>query len=128
MMTGWPDVELLVRSYLAGILPGRVVTRLPGNLEEVVPVTRIMRGPGGDDGVTDEPMLDVETFAGDRAGMWTLAEQTRQALHGLAGAAVDGALIDTVTTATGPVWVDYENPAVERAVASYRIGLRRPRQ
>lgn len=121
----WPDLELIAREWLAGVLPGRVVTVLPAAFEQSLPVTRIARGPGSDDGITDAPLLDVESFAADRAAMWALAEQTRQALHDLAGKAVNGALVDTVTTASGPVHVDYGNPAVERAVASYRVALRR---
>lgn len=121
----WPDLEMTVGSGLRGVIPGRVVTRLPANLESVLPVTRVTRGPGSDDGVTDAPLVDVETFAGDRVTMWQVAEQTRQALHALAGTVVNGVLIDAVSTATGPVPVDYENPAVERAVASYRVELRR---
>lgn len=120
----WPDVEKVATTYLRGLIAGRVVTRLPSDLEAVLPVTRVTRGPGSDDGITDGPLLDVESFAADRGAMWTLAEETRQALHALAGQAVDGVLVDSVTTATGPVRVDYENPAVERAVASYRLALR----
>jgi hypothetical protein len=120
----WPDVEATVRGYLAGVLAGRVVTVLPSQLEASLPVTRVTRGPGSDDGVTDGPLLDVETFAATRGAMWDLAEETRQALHKLAGKAHGGVLVDTVTTAVGPVYVDYGNPAVQRAVASYRLALR----
>jgi hypothetical protein len=123
----WPDVEATVRGYLASVLTGRVVTILPAKLEESLPVTRILRGPGGDDGITDSPLLDVETFGGDRGTMWELAEETRQALHELAGTAFDGVLVDTVQTASGPSYVDYGNPRVHRAVASYRLGLRQLR-
>jgi hypothetical protein len=121
----WPNVELVVRAHLATALNGRVVTVLPATLEDQLPVTRVTRGPGSDDGVTDSPLIDVETFAATRTAMWTLAEQTRQALHDLAGTSVDGVLFDSVRTASGPVWVDYENRKVQRAVASYRVTLRR---
>jgi hypothetical protein len=120
----WPDVEATVRGYLAATVTGRVVTILPAQLEDSLPVTRILRGPGGDDGITDSPLVDVETFAASRAAMWELAEQTRQALHGLAGKAYGGVLVDSVQTASGPTWVDYGNVRVHRAVASYRLALR----
>jgi hypothetical protein len=120
----WPDVEATVRGYLASVLDGRVVTVLPVKLEENLPVTRILRGPGGDDGITDSPLLDVESFAATRGEMWSLAEETRQALHSLAGRAFDGVLVDVVTTASGPSYVDYGNPRIMRAVASYRLALR----
>jgi hypothetical protein len=120
----WPDVEATVRGYLATTVTGRVVTILPAQLETALPVTRILRGPGVDDGITDSPLLDVETFAGSRGDMWALAEETRQALHELAGKAYGGVLVDSVTTASGPSFVDYGNPRVHRAVASYRLALR----
>lgn len=120
----WPDLELLAVTYLSDQLGVRVVTVLPADLADHLPLIRVARGPGDDDKVTDSPLLDVETFAADRGGMWDLAEDTRQALHALAGRAVDGKLVDTVTTATGPTWVEYGNPAAHRAVASYRFALR----
>ncbi len=124
----WPDLELIAVAYLSTELPlVRVVTVLPGNLEAELPVIRVTRGPGGDDGFTDQPLLDCETFTADRASMWALAEDARQALHALAGQAVDGFLVDTVNTATGPTYVDYGNVAVSRAVASYRVELRQVR-
>jgi hypothetical protein len=114
-----------MRAGLTGTIPGRVVTRLPSRFEENLPVTRLARGPGSDDGVTDTPLLDVETFGANELEMWELAEATRQRLHQLAGTTIGGVLIDSVETATGPVEVDYGNPAVFRAVASYRVALRR---
>lgn len=121
---GWPDVELVVGTGLRGTIAGRVVTVLPTKLESLLPVTRVTRGPGPDDGITDAPLVDVETFAATRGAMWELAEDTRQAMLALAGRAAAGALVDTVATVTGPTWVDYENPAVQRAVATYRLQLR----
>lgn len=120
----WPDVEALAVAYLRTALGVRVSTKLPGNLEAAMPMVRVTRGPGSDDGLTDSPLLDVEVFASNPGQMWQYAEQARQAMHALAGQAVDGVLVDTVDTAAAPTRVDYENPAVERAVASYRMGLR----
>lgn len=120
----WPDLELVAYTYLSSVLAARVVTVLPSNLETELPVVRVARGPGSDDGITDSPLLDVEAFAATRGQMWDLAEQARQAIHALAGTATGGALVDSVSTATGPTWVSYENPAVQRAVASYRMALR----
>lgn len=125
MIGRWADVEKVVTGHLRAVTGVRVVTRLPADLTGAMPLHRVTRGPGGDDDVTDAPLVDVETFAADRAGMWTAAEDAREAMHSLSGAASGGALVDTVTTAGGPQWVDYENPAVQRAVASYRLTQRR---
>lgn len=126
-MSGWPNLELAVIRHLSSVLPGRVVTRLPSDLVGALPVTRVRRGPGGDDKVTDRPTLDVETFAprNDLNQLWEVAEQTRQVLHAMAGSNVDGHLVDVVSTASGPTQVNYQNPDVERLVATYRIALRR---
>jgi hypothetical protein len=125
-MARWPDVEFIVGAYLRASLTGtRVVTKLPANLEASLPLVWVARGPGSDDGFTDSPLMDVAAFAASRAEMWSLAEDAREAMHALAGRAVNGALVDTVDTAVGPVWLDYENDAVNRAVASYRLALRR---
>lgn len=111
-------------AYLSAALDVRVATKVPGDLVASLPVVRVARGPGSDDGITDSPLLDVETFANTDQAAWDLAEDARQALQALAGKAVDGSLVDTVATVTGPVRLDYENPAVERYVASYRLDLR----
>ena len=122
----WPDIELVVGTWLRASLPtARVVTKLPATLETAMPLVWVARGPGSDDGITDSPLVDVAAFAATRAGMWQLAEDARQAMHELAGKVVAGDLVDTVDTAVGPVWLDYENDAVNRAVASYRLALRR---
>lgn len=123
-MPRFADVEGLAVAYLNAALDVRVTTDIPANLEQVLPIVRVIRGPGGDDGLTDAPLLDVECFAGNRSGLWDLTEQTRDALHALAGTAVNSRLVDTVTTASGPVRLDYGNPAVHRSVASYRLTLR----
>lgn len=118
----WPDIEKLAVSYLEAALGVRVATRIPGDLSGSF--VRVIRGPGSDDGITDAPLLDVETFAPNQPAAYALAEDAREALHALAGKAVNGALVDTVDTATGPVRLDYGNPSVERYVASYRLNLR----
>lgn len=121
----WPNVTKVTRTYLAAATGTRTVTKLPSNLEAALPVIRVSRGPGSDDKITDSPLLDVEVFAADDDAMWTLAEDAREAMHALAGKSVSGALVDSVTTATAPVYVDYGNSAIQRAVASYRLALRK---
>jgi hypothetical protein len=120
----WPNVERTVGNYLASVIEGRVVAVLPARLEESLPVTRLTVASGDDDGITDSVLLDVETFGSSRFFMWELAEETRQAMLGLSGRAVDGELVDTVRTAVRPYPLDYGNPKVHRAVASYRLALR----
>lgn len=123
-MGRFADVEALAVAYLKPLLGVRVTTDVPGNLEQILPLVRVVRGPGTDDGLNDAPLLDVECFAATRGALWDVTEQTRDALHQLSGNTVNGRLIDSVTTAAGPTRLDYENPAVHRSVASYRLTLR----
>lgn len=124
---GWPNVVQPVLVHLRTAVSGRVSTRLPADLAGDLPVTRVRRGPGADDGRTDTLVVDVETFtaAGDEDLAWQHADAVRAAMHDLSGRSVDGVLIDSVTTSSGPTDVDYENPAVTRYVAAYTVALRR---
>lgn len=123
-MASWPDVEALAVSYLRSVLAVRVATNVPPDVETLPGFVRVSRGPGADDGITDSPLLDVETFAPTQGAAADLAEDARQAVHALSGHAVNGLLVDSTSTATGPVRVAY-GPKVERYVASYRINLRK---
>lgn len=126
----WPNVVKVAAIYLKAATGTRTVTHLPDNLTGNLPLYRVTRGPGSDDGITDSPLIDVESFTASEGpdaidAMWDAAEDARQAMHALAGTVVDGALVDTVTTSTSATYVDYGNPAVNRTVASYRLALRK---
>jgi hypothetical protein len=123
-MARWPDVEKLAVAYLNAALGVRVGTNVPPDVDDLPGFVRVTRGPGSDDGVTDSPLADIEAFAPTQGAASTLAEDAREAMHALTGAAVNGDLVDSVTTATGPVRVDY-SPNLERYVASYRLNLRK---
>lgn len=125
---GWPILEAVAVKSLTAALPVAVSTDIPKDVQSAYPdgFVRVVRGPGGDDGITDSPLLDVETFHPNRIEAAELAEVTRQAVLALAGRNVGGALVDAVSTASGPTWIFY-GPHVERYVASYRLALRRPR-
>ena len=123
-MASWPDVEALAVSYLRSALGVRVSTNVPADVETLPGFVRVARGPGGDDGITDAPLLDTEAFAPTQGAAADLAEDIRQAVHALSGRAVNGLLVDSTSTVTGPVRVAYA-PKVERYVASYRLNLRK---
>ena len=124
-MARYADVEAVVVAHLSSTVAATSAA-LPEDLEGSLPRNRVAVGGGSDDGITDEALVDVESFAGTRAAAADLAEDTRQALLALGASNAGGALVDWVRTATRPVWVDYQNPAVHRFVATYRVALRRP--
>lgn len=114
----------LLEAVAVGLLTSsghRAGITTPGDLEKLPePYHKVTRGPGGDDGVTDAPLLDIETFARTRFEAAGAAEDVRQVIH-----AARGRLFDDVETASGPTHLDYRNQAVSRYVHSYRVGLRR---
>lgn len=132
ILSGWADLEALAVAYLPTVVADvRVSDEVPDDLDAILAggdrFVRVVRGPGSDDGFTDRPLLDVDTFTPARVDGPNFAEEVRQALHALRGRKVAGTVIDRVATSTGPVWVDYGTPGVHRYVASYRVELRRPR-
>lgn len=124
----WPMVERLtvgaLNSRLSDGSRPKAGTRVPPKVETLDGFIRVIRGPGGDDGVTDSPLLDLEAFHPEQVKAWDLAEAARQVMLSLQGTTAAGHLIDRVETASGPVRVEY-GPHVERYVASYRIEFRR---
>ena len=125
-MASWPHLEKLATEHLTSVTGKRTATRTTSNLDTLAiqGFYRVSRGPGSDDGVTDSPLLDIESFGTTETQAWELAEGARQAVHKLRGKAVNGVLVDTVSTAVGPVLVDWGNPGIQRYVASYRFSFR----
>lgn len=125
VLRAWPALEAVAVRRLQGLTGARVGTDLPPAVESLPSgFIRVSRGPGGDDGITDDPMLDVEAFHTSRISAWDLIEAARQSLLGLGGSAVEGDLVDRVATATGPSFVFY-GPHVSRYVMALRVALRR---
>jgi hypothetical protein len=124
--TGLVSAESLVRGWLAEqFTPTRVVTELPANLGDVVPVIQVTRFGGSDDVIVlDNAHIDVDTFAATRDDARTLAEQVRTALRlHLPGVTTGGGVVTSVTTMSAPRWVPYDNTNLRRFVASYRITI-----
>ena len=126
-MARWPYLEKVAVEHLTSVMGKRTATRTPADLEALAAdgFLRVTRGPGSDNGVTDSPLLDVESFGTTETSAWERAEDARQAVHALRGKAVNGVLVDTVSTASGPVLVDWGNPGIYRYVASYRFAFRK---
>jgi hypothetical protein len=115
------DVESLLVTHLEARLAVRATTRLPAKFETALPIIRVTRVGGPDDGLNDFARITVETFAATRPASWDLAEDARQAMLAASHTVVSGRLIDTVSTDGAPVWVDYANDSVQRFLASYTV-------
>lgn len=121
------DAELFVRNWLAAQFPtARVVTELPANLEQVLPVIQVTRFGGVDDTlVLDHPSIDIDTYAATRTATRDLNGQVRSALRlHFPGYAAGGAAVQSVTTISGVrVFDSYPNPNLRRANSAYRITI-----
>lgn len=119
------DVESLLVVYLAST-PGvtGVSVDLPPNVRTRLPFIQVNRVGGSDDYVTDSATVDVDAFHATRAEANTLARVVHAAMMRLRHTAVDGVLVDSVETITGPMWVSYEDENLQRYVATYQIDSR----
>lgn len=120
----WPILEPELVKHLGVELGGRVGTHVPPDIDSLDWFVRVARGPGTDDGLTDSPLVDAETFAPTEYEAALLAERVRGVFHALRGGRhLAGILVDSVRTATGPTYLQY-SPTISRYVASYRLRYR----
>ena len=123
-MMVWPILEPELGKQLSAGLGVCVGTRVPSDIDSLEGFVRVARGPGSDDGLTDSPLVDVETFAPTEYAAALLAERTRGVFLDLRGGRrLAGILVDSVSTATGPTALQY-SPTISRYVASYRLRYR----
>lgn len=116
--------ETVLTTWLKAAFPlARVVTELPANLATVVPCIQVTRFGGGDDVITlDAAHIDIDCYAVDRTTARDLAEQIRTSLRfQLPGQIVAGGTVAQVSTIAAPSWTPYDNTALRRFVASYRV-------
>lgn len=121
----YADVETLLVTYLASIptVTG-VSVDLPHNVLTRLPFIQVNRVGGSDNYITDSATVDVDTFHATRAGASALARAVHAAMMRLRHTAVNGVLVDSVETITGPLWINYDDENLERYVATYSIDSR----
>lgn len=110
-VTGW-----IIDRLSDSLIGVRVSNKTPDKLETVLPVVRVVRTGGPDDGVIlDIPTLVLHCYATTQQAANELAYRVMTALRGLLGAAADGAVMTRVRKLGGPSWNDYGNPNVAEA-------------
>ncbi|GGX63208.1 hypothetical protein [Streptomyces hiroshimensis] len=121
----WPDAEAALVAWLTPRLGLRVCTDTPVALETALPLVRLRRIGGTDDGFRlDRALIDVDAFATDRAGAAALAGRVRDVvLTNLPSASTRGAVFTAAATVTAPCWRPWDNPAASRFGAVYAIHL-----
>lgn len=120
------DVEAVLVAYLPVAVPSLagVSTDLPNDLINQLPYAQVTRIGGGDDYITDSAIVDVDIYGGPRLAAHDAARLVHAAMMRLRHTAVNGVLIDLVTTNHGPMWVNYTDENIHRYVASYNIDSR----
>lgn len=102
--------------------PVTVTTETDDTLVSLLPLLRVHQLAGGvSDGLDDESVIDVESMAPDRASMWALAGLAHQAVLLLPRTSPD---VDEVHVDSTPGYVDYGDPNLRRAIATYRVTTR----
>lgn len=85
---------------------------------------RVRRGGGGDDGVTDSPAVDFDVYGRGYGPTSDEARRVRALISGLQGRSVGGVLFDVADCVSGPVYIEQENPAVDRFLLTFNIQSR----
>ncbi len=117
------DIERVLVGWLGSRLNCRVVTDLPANLAQQVPLLQIGRYGGADIAPgLDVVDLDVDAYGPDRGSAVSLAEKARHALRfTLPNQQINGAVFARVNTIDAPSFRPYDNTDLRRFGASYRL-------
>lgn len=116
----YPDAETVVCALLADLAPA-VTYRTK---ETPPPYIFVRRTGGAEDGITDRPVIRVETLHNTRAEAATLMNQVRARILNAGCTKAGGALIDTTAEIQGGQQAPYFNPEDRNVVSSYRFSFR----
>lgn len=124
----YPDIEQLLVAYLEDVLDERVLTDLPSNVDQILPVVRMTRVSGDDDGFKlDRPIVDIDAYAADRAGAFSLARRVQALLlFELPTVVCPGGVVTAVDTIVGPRWLPDTNTSLRRVQATYQFFAHAP--
>jgi hypothetical protein len=125
-LLGWVNEEALVISWLKSrINPAyKVVTDLPNPVDPALPLVQVIASTGSlDQETTVVGRVDVYCLAATRGAMWALSGETYTAMGSLAGAEVNGQLIDMVRALQRPSFLAW-SPTVPRSIAVYELQYR----
>lgn len=129
-LDGWPDVALVAVQWLKQSLPdARVLTKTGTDLATLVTgtpgVVQVLRVPGGsNDAIEEISTIDVYSFAASEDAAFLLARRSNAAMFNLSGARTAAGAVDWVTCTSSIGLVPYNNPLIERAIATYEVSTR----
>jgi hypothetical protein len=121
------DIERLIIDWIkARITAARILTDLPANLADVLPVIQVGRS-GGTTPLPriDVAFVDVDCYAASRDAASTLSRQLHDLmLRTLPGYSTAAATVLSVDTQSGPSWRPYDNTTLRRFGASYDLRVK----
>jgi hypothetical protein len=127
-MTGetyFASTEQLLVAYLSTVVPGvgDVGAELGDN--PTYPAILVTRIPsGGHNGITESAVVDVDVFDRGRDAAEAFSRVVGFHMTRLRHTLVNVVLVDNVTPINGFGWIDYQDPPIERYLASYTIESR----
>lgn len=123
----FPDVEAAVTGYLRQQLDLGVTvgTEWPEDLAQHLPVVAVSRGGGATYTrlVLDEPTLDIDVLAANKAAAHDLAQQVRGHIFAAEGRALGDALVARVED-TSLIWLPDPTTALPRYVLVMSLRVR----
>jgi hypothetical protein len=125
-LTDYRDIEMDLVEWAiaeAGYTDGGSIT--PGKFDGHIPYIRVVKIGGSDNGVTDFPTLDIDSFDVDRNDVRTRLEHVRTLLAPRTRLGGSGAIIDSVRMNTSPRWLPWANDSISRFGMTVSLGLRR---
>ncbi|MBF6358200.1 hypothetical protein IU449_27260 [Nocardia higoensis] len=118
----YPEYDEVLKALLDDLAP--VVTFIDDSLTTYIFVNRV---GGKEDGVADNPVVDLEYVAPTRAAAKALKKTAQERIRHAGNTAPGGFLIDTVDEVTGPMPMDPMQRQLREFTATVRLSYRRPR-
>lgn len=121
---GYPDIERLLVAFYTAQTGKRVVTELPGDLEQVLPVIQVTRVPSPATYRLDRPRIDINVWT-PKAQRATCSELAQQVLdlttRDLIGQRLAAGVVTFAAVDIAPYWLPDPNPNLCRYLATYQL-------
>lgn len=119
----YPEYDEVLRALFDGLAP--VVTFLDDNTPKRC--IYVQRVGGREDGIFDNPVVDIEYLDETRAAAKSLKKAGQERVRNAGNTAPGGYLIDVAEEQTGPMPMSPQQRELREFIATNRFSYRRPR-